>query len=191
MNERTNTDGNPSDPSVEAELTPLEPAGSAAAGAPAASREARGWTRVKAGLLVEQGKVDKRVANRLQDLVVAGTFDADAAAGELIAAATCDDPDTAIERRCADLQRDLMMAPRMRGARGAARKARETGRRGLAYLIVQLLVVLVFALMFGVGLVTARYAGYDLHEPIDALLGLVGLEAGDGVNRLEGSSESP
>lgn len=154
-------------------------------------REARGWTRVKAGLLVELGQVDKRVASRLQDQVVAGNYDADAAAAELLASATCADPDAAVERRCADLERDLLMAPRMRGARGAARKARETGRRGLAYLVVQLVVVLVFALLFGIGLTAARYAGYDLHEPIDAALGLIGAAPGDGVDRLGDGAETP
>jgi len=166
-------------PGDEAELTPL-----------AEAREARGWTRVKAGLLVELALVDKRVASRLQDQVIAGSYDADAAARELLASATCDDADAAVERRCADLERDLLMAPRMRGARGAARKARETGRRGLAYLVVQLAVVLVFALLFGLGLAAARYAGYDLHEPIDAALGLIGVEPGDGLDRLGGGEEA-
>lgn len=157
-----------------AELTPLAPLG--------AQNAPRGWTRVKAGLAVEMGLVDKKVATRLQDEVVAGRYDPDAAAAQLLAAATCDDVDAAVERRCADLERDLMMTPRMRGLRGASRKAREKGRRGLAFLVVQLLVVGVFALLFAVGLTAARYGGYDLHAPIDAVLGVFGLEPGGAVD---------
>ncbi|WP_145187360.1 hypothetical protein [Planctomycetes bacterium Pla163] len=137
-----------------------------------------GWRRVKAGLLVEQGLVDKAVAKRLQDDVIAGRFDADAAADELLAAVRSDDPERAVQRRCADLERDLIMAPRMRGASGAARKAREAGRRGVAYLVVQGVVVMIFVVLFASSLLAARYAGYDLHQPVDTVLGWLGLEPG-------------
>lgn len=160
----------PEAPAADAELVELGP-----------DAMSTGWRRVKAGLLVEQGLVDKGLAKRVQDAIVAGRFDADAAATELLAAARSDDPERAVERRCADLERDLIMAPRMRGAHGAARKAREAGRRGVAYLVVQSIVVLIFTVLFAAGLLAARYAGYDLHEPIDTILGWLGLEPGSVV----------
>jgi hypothetical protein len=165
--ERSTTTTPPATSPADAELIELSP-----------SATSKGWRRVLAGLLVEQGLVDKAVAKRLQDQVIAGRFDADAAASELLSAVRSDDPERAVERRCADLERDLIMAPRMRGAQGAARKVREAGRRGVAYLVVQSIVVMVFVVLFAASLLAARYAGHDLHQPVDTVLGWLGLEPG-------------
>jgi len=142
--------------------------------------EPRAWRRVKAGLLVELGRADRKVAARWQEAVVGGRFDADRAADELLASARDGEAEAAVERRSAELARDLVMAPRMRGLHGAARKAREAGRRGLAWLLVQVLVVLVFLLAFVGSLLAARYAGHDVHAPLDTVLDWVGLEPGGG-----------
>lgn len=145
--------------------------------------EPRAWRRVKAGLLVEAGLADRRAAARWQEAVLAGRFDADRAAEELLAAPRVEATEAQLERRAGELARDLVMAPRMRGMSGAARKAREAGRRGIAWIVVQILVVLVFAGLFAASLLTARYVGHDLHAPLDRVLSLVGLAPGEGAAR--------
>jgi hypothetical protein len=145
--------------------------------------EPRAWRRVKAGLLVEAGLADRKAAARWQEAVLAGRFDADRAAEELLAAPRAEATESQLERRAAELARDLVMAPRMRGLSGAARKAREAGRRGIAWIVVQILVVLVFAGLFAASLLTARYVGHDLHAPLDRVLSWVGLTPGDGAAR--------
>jgi len=143
--------------------------------------EPRAWRRVKAGLLVEAGLADRRSAARWQDAVIAGKFDADRAAEDLLAAPRTEAVEAHVERRAAELARDLVMAPRLRGLSGAARKAREAGRRGVAWIVVQILVVVVFLGLFAASLLTARYVGHDLHAPLDRVLSWVGLAPGDGA----------
>ncbi|MEZ5977151.1 MAG: hypothetical protein R3F34_02910 [Planctomycetota bacterium] len=165
-------------PEAGAELDMLELGDASSSDGVLAETDRRAWRRLKAGLLVEQGVADKKVAARVQEAVRSGSFDPDRAADEILAAvsaARAGDADAAALRRSSDLARDLVMAPHMRGVRRAARRTREAARRGVAYLLVQLLVVLVFAILFALGLLAARYAGYDIHEPLDRALGWVGL----------------
>jgi hypothetical protein len=149
-------------PEREAQLTALEPAASAVP---------RAWTRLKAGLAVELGRADKGAARRWQAAVVEGRFDPDAAAAELLAAAPLADDDPALGERSARLFRDLLMAPTLRGARGAARGVRRATRNLVAYLVTQLVVLLFFALLFAAGLLLARYQGLAIDPLLDGLLG--------------------
>ncbi|MEO0651742.1 MAG: hypothetical protein AAFZ65_13785 [Planctomycetota bacterium] len=142
----------------------------------------RAWRRLKAGLLVELGRADRKAAKRWQDAVVGGSFDADAAAEEILAASEVSDDDVGLVERAARLERDLLMQPKLRGASGAARGARKAGRNLLAYVFTQVLVLAFFALLFTGGLIVARYNEVE----IDALLDRV-------VEHLPkpGASESP
>lgn len=133
----------------------------------------RAWRRLKAGLLVELGKADRRAAKRWQDAVVAGEFDPDRAADEILAATPVGDDEPAFLERSARLQRDLIMQPALRGVRGAARGVRRAGRNLVASLLVQSFVVLVLALVFGLGLLLARYQGFELDELLDRVLSVL------------------
>ena len=144
--------------------------------APAPAAEVRAWRRLKAGVLADLGKGDKKAVKRWQEAVVRGDFDPDRAADEILAASPIADDDTALLERSARLSRDLLMQPTLRGARGAARGARKAGRNLFAMALSQLFIVLIFALLFTVGLLVARYEGVG----IDALLDTVLPERTDG-----------
>lgn len=130
--------------------------------------------RLQAGLLCELDLVDRAVARRWQDAVVAGAFDPDAAARELLGAARAAAGDPRLRERSARLQRDLLMAPLQRGLRGAARRARSGTRSIAAALLTQALVVLTLAVLFAVALSIARLRwGISLDAWLDRVLALL------------------
>jgi hypothetical protein len=140
----------------------------------------RAWARLKAGLLVEAGRGDRSVAKRWQERIRASAWDPDEAARELAALTPVPDEDPALLARCSRLALDLWMAPTQKGVRGALRGARAAGRNLLAFALAQLLILLFFLLLFGVGLLLLRYYGVPLEQPLDQALGAVGLKAGSG-----------
>jgi hypothetical protein len=70
------------------------------------------------------------------------------------------------------------MAPTLRGAQGALRGVRQAGRNLFAYLLAQLLILALFTLLFGAGLLLLRLYGTPLEAPLDRALGWVGLSPG-------------
>ncbi len=137
--------------------------------------EARAWRRLRAGLLVELGLADKQVARSWQDAVRRGEFDADACARELLAAERAlGDPRRASERvieRTAMLARDLLMAPLLRGGRGATRKARQAVKGTVAMALSQLLALLVYSVIVLVMLLLLRHRGLEFDAFFDRILG--------------------
>ncbi len=131
----------------------------------------RAWRRIKAGLLVEAGRADRKVAAAWQKKVIAGEWSADAAAEELLGQGpSVPDEDDGLDQRSARLMRDLVMSPKLKGAAGAARSARKAGRNVFAYIVTQLLVLTVFALILAAGLVTARWRGVEIDSLLDRVV---------------------
>ncbi|MEO0660788.1 MAG: hypothetical protein AAFZ87_04555, partial [Planctomycetota bacterium] len=92
-------------------------------GAAWGSADERARQRLLAGLLVETGLADKKVAKRWQSAVVGGDFDADACAAEVIASTPREAYESpALLERAARIERDLLMASHMRGVRAAGRR---------------------------------------------------------------------
>ena len=136
-----------------------------------ASADPTCWRRVRAGLLVEQGKADKKVARRWQEAVQRGEFDPDACAAELLGADPGGAGEAAMLERCARLQRDLLMAPMLRGTKGAGRKVREATRGFVAMLVSQLFVLSIYTLVILAALLLVRAKGFELDASLDTILG--------------------
>lgn len=130
--------------------------------------------RMQAGLLCELGLVDGALARRWQDAVIAGTFDPDAAARELLGGSRAPAGDPRLRERSARLLRDLLMAPLQRGMRGAARRARTQVRSLAALLVSQFLIVgsLVALILVAVAVARLRW-GLSLDAWLDRVLALV------------------
>lgn len=130
--------------------------------------------RVTAGLLVELGLASGAVARRWQDAVRGGDFDPDACADELLDSSAAEFDDPRLLERSARLQRDLVMAPLQRGARGATRKARVAARGGLAMFLAQGLALGVFTLLLLAVLLLLRVKhDYSVDRLLDSLLDTV------------------
>ena len=105
--------------------------------------------RLQAGILCELELVDRAPSRRWQDAVVAGAFEPDAAARELLAAAHA-------------------------GARGAGRRARHAARSLAAALVAQLLVVVVLLTLGIVALVVVRLRwGFSVDGWLDRVIDIV------------------
>jgi len=135
-----------------------------AAGAPADGRAA---SRVLAGLMAELGLADRAVTKRWQEAILQGGFEPDACSRELMRSSTVAPEDVRLLERSGRLLRDLLMAPYHIGLRGAGRRARVAARSGLAFVVAQVLVLLLFAVLFALVLLVLR-VGYGLS--LDALL---------------------
>ncbi|MEX1023539.1 MAG: hypothetical protein WD226_00555 [Planctomycetota bacterium] len=134
-------------------------------------REERIWDRLVAGMFVELGLADRAAAKRWQGEVIAGGFDADACAREILARSGQAADDPRIEERSTRLLRDLLMAPLLKGAKGASRRARQAAQGGVAYIIANVIAFGVFALITLLGLLLLRIQEYDLNAFLDRLLG--------------------
>ena len=144
----------PVDPPVEARAaSPAAPDRAAFAQLPA-------WRRLKAGMLVELDLADRELARRWQNAVRQGDFDPDACARDLLGAtgdrSGVSDEDPRLMERSGRLLRDLLMAPVLRGMRGAGRRAREAARGGLAFFVAQFLVLSIYSLLVLVALLLLR-----------------------------------
>ena len=167
-----------SDPAPEAQLDELP----SVLGDPdhPAARSAR---QLLAGVLAERKLAPKDAVKRWQAAVQAGEFDAQRAAADLLDDAQLDDWPGPAAQRSAGLLRDLLMSSKLSGGAGAARKAREAGRGFFAYLLTQIGITLVFALLFAAGLLLARAQGYAIDPLLDQVLGR------DGASTVEGDPE--
>jgi hypothetical protein len=127
--------------------------------------------RLQAGLLCELQLVDRAATRRWQDAVVAGAFDPDAAAVELLAAAQAGAGDPRLRERSARLLRDLLMSPLQRGMRGAGRRARTAARSLVAALVSQLLVVVTLLALAIVALAVVRLRwGFSVDGWLDRVI---------------------
>lgn len=137
--------------------------------------ELAAWRRVQAGLLVELGVADRAGVKRWQDAVKESRFDPDACSREILEDSRFDRSDVRFPDRCGALLRDFLMTPLMTGSRGAGRRARGAAKNGVAFLIAQLVAILVYSLLVAVVLVLAR-AKWDVSFDgwIDRLLSLGG-----------------
>ena len=130
--------------------------------------------RLQAGVLSELELVDGATCRRWQDAVVAGVFEPDAAARELLAAAQVGAGDPRLRERSARLLRDLLMSPLQRGARGTGRRARRAARSLAAALVSQLLVVVTLLALGIVALVVVRLRwGYSVDAWLDRVIDIV------------------
>jgi hypothetical protein len=144
---------------------------------------ARSARQLLAGVLAERKLAPKDAVRRWQAAVQSGDFDADRAATELLDGGQLDAWPNAAAQRSSGLLRDLLMSSKLTGGAGAARKAREAGRGFFAYLLTQLGITAVFALLFAAGLLLARAQGVALDPLLDQLLGR------DANQSVEGESE--
>lgn len=127
--------------------------------------------RVAAGALCEAGMVDRKALVRWQEAVAAGRFQPDACAAELLPAELPSGVPERLLDRGGTLLRDFLMASRLRGVRGAARRVREKTRSALAFVVVQVGVLVVFALILAaIMLVLRMHRGVSFDAWIDRLV---------------------
>lgn len=129
--------------------------------------DAVAWARVKAGLFVELGIADPHVTRVWQQSIARGEFDANACTRDVLRVSHFPESDPRLVERCSRLERDLIMSPLQAGARGASRRAKRAAKGGLAFLVAQLAVMLVFTAILAVMLLVARIQ-WDFS--VDALL---------------------
>jgi len=159
------------------ELPPVAPTPARPAAVPAAAGLGTDVVsrRLRAGMLVELGLADRAVAKRWQDAVVRGEFEPDACAREILAAGDLAPDDPQLVQRSGRLLRDLLMAPRQRGVRGAGLRARRAARTGLAYLISQLVVIAIFSLIVLAALFAVRVRwGWSVDAFLDGIRAMFG-----------------
>lgn len=131
----------------------------------------RASERLAAGLLVDLRLADRRTVRRWQEAVKVGDFDPDACARELLAASAPDPEDPRLLERAARLQRDLLMAPLSRGLRGAGRRVRGRARRGLAFVLANLVGIGVYtAVLLAILILVRLNYGFSLDEVFDGIL---------------------
>jgi hypothetical protein len=133
--------------------------------------EDRAWQRVRAGLAIDLGLVEKRVVGRWQDVVLRQEFDADACAREILASTekfTLDDP--RVIERSGRLLRDFLMTSLHRGVKGATRKMRSQAVSGSAFLMANAIGILIYT---GIVLVVMLLARFKWQTSFDALFDTV------------------
>ena len=114
------------------------------------------WERVAAGLLVETGLADKKIAKRWQAAVVQHEWDADACAREILGASGAQLASPRLVERAGRLERDLVMASFQRGIRGASRRARGAARNGMAFFVANVVAIGVYSAIILALLILAR-----------------------------------
>jgi hypothetical protein len=136
--------------------------------------------RILAGIAAEMGSGDRAAIKRWQAAVLRGEWDADACARDVLAGVDLESK--ALCERSGRIQRDLLMASFQRGVRGASRKVRGAARGGSAFLVANLVAVLVYSLLIGTLLVLGRARWqWSLDGTIDDVLKyLSGLFGGAG-----------
>lgn len=138
--------------------------------APVAPGAAPLVARVRAGLACQLGLADAQAMKRWQQAVLAGRFDADACARELLPGSSGAESEQRLLERSGTLLRDFLMAPYLSGAAGARRKLREQGRSIVAFLVAQGLALLVFGLLVAASLLVARAGGTSIDALLDRIL---------------------
>jgi hypothetical protein len=115
--------------------------------------EDRAWQRVRAGLAIDLGLVEKRVVGRWQDVVLRQEFDADACAREILASTE-----------------KFLMTSLHRGVKGATRKMRSQAVSGSAFLMANAIGILIYT---GIVLVVMLLARFKWQTSFDALFDTV------------------
>lgn len=148
------------------------PAGRAAAGDYGSVPSAGGpvlWRWLKAGLLAEMALGDRALIKRWQDAVTRDEFDVEAATRELLASAPgLADDDPKLTERAKRLTRDLLMSS---VTRSPMRQVRKAARNGVAFLLVQTMILVLFTLLVlaGMLLVHTRF-GHSIDAFLDAVV---------------------
>ena len=128
------------------------------------------WRRVQAGILVEQGLADRVVARNWQQAVKERRFKADECAEEILARSQVTTDDVRVLQRSQVLLRDLLMAPLVKGTRGAGRKAKRAAQGGVAFVLAQGAAFLVYCLIVLAVLIVLRLQGHSLDGWLDRIL---------------------
>lgn len=129
--------------------------------------------RILAGIAAEMGSGDRAAIKRWQAAVLRGEWDADACARDVLEGVDLESK--ALSERSGRIQRDLLMSSFQRGIRGATRKARGAARGGSAFLVANLVAVLVYSLLIGTLLVLGRARWqWSLDGAVDDLLKATG-----------------
>lgn len=152
-------------PELDPAPSPTRPAGSPAVGGRRTS------DRLRAGLLVDLGLADRAVVGRWRDAVMRREFDADACAREILGASRVADDDPRLVERAGRLERDFLMAAYQRGVRGATRSVRVATKRGVAFLVANLVAIAIYTLVLVAILTLVRVQyGFSLDGAIDGIL---------------------
>jgi hypothetical protein len=132
--------------------------------------EHRLLAHARAGLALDLGLAERKAAARWRERVVAGAFDPDLCAREILAASGVEAGDPRLVERSGRLLRDFLMAPVLAGARGASRRMRRAARGGMAFVVAQGLALAVFALLVLAALLLLRIRGVSLDGLLDRIL---------------------
>lgn len=134
----------------------------------------KAWIRTQAGLAIDLGLVPRKIVSRWQEAVLQQEFDPDACALEALAAAekfTLDDP--RVIERSGRLLRDFLMASLQRGLAGAGRRIRTQAKSGSAFLMANVIGILIYSSMILVGMLLARFKwGVSFDLLFDTVLGV-------------------
>lgn len=142
----------------------LTPAPSPAAGSGAA-RSPGPWRWLKAGLVAELALGDREVLKRWQQSVTRGEFEPESAARDLLASAPgLADDDPRLAERSTRLMRDLLMSS---VTRSPMRQVRKAARTGVAFVLVQFMILAIFTALVLCGLL---FIHTRLGHSIDAFL---------------------
>jgi hypothetical protein len=150
-----------------AELHELDPHAESGGAHIAAPPERAASERILAGLWIERGAVQKPVLDRWRKCVLEGTFDAEACAREVLVARDPSADPAGLAERAGRLLRDFLMADVLRDS---GRRARVAAKRGLAFFLVQGLVLALFVLLGFLYLVILRVKGVSVDQGVDGAM---------------------
>ena len=128
------------------------------------------WSRVRAGMFVELGLADKAGVRKWQESVMRGEFSPDACARDLSQGVDVAGEDPRVIERASRLLRDFLMSSATSGFGGAKRKVRQAGKKGMALIISQLLVIGFYTLIILVAMLAFRANGTNFDDLLDELL---------------------
>lgn len=141
--------------------------------AASSSDEERLARRVRAGIACELELAERGTLKRWQEAVLAERFEPDACARELLAAPFAREAEQRMLERSGTLLRDFLMSSYLRGAKGAGRKLRGGLRNVLAFLLAQLVALVVFSLIVVAILLVLRVEGESLDAWLDRVIRLM------------------
>ncbi|MDG1501095.1 MAG: hypothetical protein P8N31_12835 [Planctomycetota bacterium] len=130
------------------------------------------WRRLRAGMLVELGNADKKLAKTWQARVKSGDFDADLCTDQILATGPLKPAreEEAVLTRTTRLERDLLMTPLLKGVSGKSRKVRGAAKSGAAALIMQFIVVGIFCILTFLFLLVAAMKGVEFDPFFQAII---------------------
>jgi hypothetical protein len=150
------------------------PAPAAAGALRASSPDDKAWQRVRAGIAIDLGLAERTQVSRWQEAVLRQEFDADACAREILSTTekfALDDP--RVIERSGRLLRDFLMASLQRGVKGTGRKVRAQAVSGSAFLMANLIGILLYTGIVLVVMLLTRFKwGMSFDALFDTLLGL-------------------